>query len=61
MSNHSLNIVAQFGEFVQKKIRLKLLNKKNTARLLRDTPPLAPSKQMFQQLKWLPLDQIVKF
>ena len=24
-------------------------------------PPLAPSKQMFQQLKWLPFNEIVKF
>ena len=31
------------------------------ARLILEAPPLTPSKHMFQQLKWLPFDEIVKF
>ena len=31
------------------------------ARLILEAPPLTPSKQMFQQLKWLPFNEIVKF
>ena len=55
MLNPSLNIVAQ-------KIRLKSLkSKKKAARLILEAPLLTPSKQMFQQLKWLPFNEIVKF
>ena len=34
---------------------------KKAARLILEAPPLTPSKQMFQQLKWLPFNEIVKF
>ena len=34
---------------------------KKAARLILDAPPLTPSKFMFQKLKWLPFDEIVKF
>ena len=34
---------------------------KKAARLILEAPPLTPSKHMFQQLKWLPFDEIVKF
>ena len=34
--------------------------KKKAARLILEAPPLTPSKQMFQQLKWLPINEIVK-
>ena len=34
---------------------------KKAARLILEAPPLTPSKLMFQQLKWLPFDEIVKF
>ena len=34
---------------------------KKAARLILEAPPLTPSKQTFQQLKWLPFNEIVKF
>ena len=34
---------------------------KKAARLILEAPPSTPSKHMFQELKWLPLDEIVKF
>ena len=34
---------------------------KKTARLILEAPPLTPSKQMFQQLKLLPFNEVVKF
>ena len=34
---------------------------KIAARLILEAPPLTPSKHMFQQLKWLLFDEIVKF
>ena len=34
---------------------------KKAARLILEAPPLTPSKQMFQQLKWLQFNEIVKF
>ena len=62
MSNHSLNIVAQLGVFVQKKNQIYIIKiQKKAARLILEAPPLTPSKHMFQQLKWLPFDEIVKF
>ena len=35
--------------------------REKAARLILEAPPLTPSKEMFQQLKWLPFDEIVKF
>ena len=35
--------------------------REKAARLILEEPPLTPSKEMFQQLKWLPFDEIVKF
>ncbi len=37
----------------------KLLKK--TARLILDVEPLTPSKTMFEKLKWLPFDELIKF
>ena len=34
---------------------------KKAARLILEAPPLTSSKHMFQELKWLPFDEIVKF
>ena len=34
---------------------------KKAARIILEAPPLTPSKHMFQELKWLPFDEIVKF
>ena len=34
---------------------------KKAARFILEAPPPTPSKQMFQQLKWLPFNEIVKF
>ena len=42
--------------------RYKIIKiQKKAARLILEAPPLTPSKQMFQQLKWLPFNEIVKF
>ena len=33
---------------------------KKTARIILEAPPVTPSKHMFQEVKWLPFDEIVK-
>ena len=45
-----------------KKNQIKIIKiQKKAARLILEAPPLTSSKHMFQQLKWLPFDEIVKF
>ena len=46
-----------------KKNQTKIIKiQKKAARLILEAPPLiTPSKQMFQQLKWLPFNETVKF
>ena len=49
-----------FGGICSKENQTKIIKiLKKASRLTLEAPPLAPSKQMFQQLKWLPFDEIV--
>ena len=41
-------------------IKINKIQKK-AAILILEAPALTPSKHMFQQLKWLPFDEVVKF
>ena len=53
-----MNIAAQFEKENQTKI---IKNKKKVARIILEAPPVTLSKHMFQELKWLPFDEIVTF
>ena len=45
-----------------KKNQSKIIKiQKKAARLILEAPPLTPRKHMFQELKWLPFDEILKF
>ena len=45
-----------------KENQIKIIKiQKKAARLILEARPLTPSKHMFQQLKWLPFNEIVKF
>ena len=57
-----MNIAAQFGASVQITNRTKIITtQKKAARSILEAPPKTPRKHIFQELKWLPFDEIVKF
>ena len=52
---------SSFWGICSKENQTKIIKiQKKTGRLILEAPPLTPSKQMFQQLKWLPSNEIVK-
>ena len=58
----SLLIALLFGEIVQMRDQIAFLNcQKNTARLILDQDPMAPSEPLFKQLGWMSIEQRIKY